>query len=95
MTRKDYVKFSELIRRAKLRETLPEEFPPVMEFIEAEISNIFAEDNPRFDAERFARACEYEEPEPVVVHYHAMQDGKGGQVYDGPASKCFLCREGK
>ena len=59
MTRKDYVKFAELIRRAKLRESLPEEFPPLMEFIEQEISNIFADDNSRFDQERFAKACAY------------------------------------
>ena len=47
MTRKDYIKIAEVIRG----------FPKVNGALAIEFSKILAEDNPRFDRERFYIAC--------------------------------------
>ena len=56
MSKKDYVKFAEVIRVAKQRDY--EIGAQVLRFFEIEIADLFAADNPRFDRERFAKACE-------------------------------------
>ena len=54
MTRKDYAKFADMLqglRKAQFDEQ-------VVSVVVDEISFIFAEDSPRFDRERFLKACE-------------------------------------
>ena len=54
MTRKDYTKFADMLqglRKAQFDEQ-------IVSVVVDEISFIFAEDNPRFDRERFLKACE-------------------------------------
>ena len=62
MTRKDYVKFAELLRVAKFRCKLAENYfgspEALIEFFELELADIFAVDNPNFDRKRFSKACE-------------------------------------
>ncbi len=60
MTRKDYVKVAEIIRRARQRENLGT-LPPVNDgWLEDEFIELFAADNPRFDRRRFELACAME-----------------------------------
>ena len=56
MTRKDYVKFAAMLKamRADTATYLAEEMVNV---VCANTADIFAEDNPRFDHDRFFTAC--------------------------------------
>lgn len=65
MTRKDYVKFAEMVSSYLLdphdRDTSP---LVVAGFLALRMADIFEDDNPRFDRERFLdRACDV----PIVV----------------------------
>ncbi len=57
MTRKDYVQFAELLRTAKNRYGLNDS----IHYLENGIIDILWADNPRFDVERFVKACVNEE----------------------------------
>jgi len=54
MSRKDYVKFAEMLR------TIPLEGPALCFWkdVRDRIADIFAADNPNFDRERFEKACQ-------------------------------------
>ena len=57
MTKKDYVRFAEMIRfELWLRE--PEITPRVRSWITVKIADIFAHDSPRFDRDKFYADCE-------------------------------------
>ena len=59
MTRKDYVKFAEMLARVRLQaQDKHVEFNYGINRMQVEIADIFASDNPRFDRERFYEACE-------------------------------------
>jgi hypothetical protein len=64
MTRKDYEAFAEVFRKytteiqALAREGRHGYGGPHVLTIAGEVANIFAADNPRFDRERFLKACE-------------------------------------
>lgn len=63
MTRKDYQAIAEAIakvradRRAPNGGMLPQEVRHVIEEIEDALAEVFAKDNPRFDASKFIGAC--------------------------------------
>ncbi len=63
MTRKDYVKFAEAIKRTSeiYPKTYPVPYGEVIDFLRIKVADIFAADNPRFDRERFYQACEPKE----------------------------------
>lgn len=67
MTRKDYVKFAVAIRETKtaiehlIQLYTPLSAPEALGMLEAKLTDIFAWDNPKFDRERFCRACEPKE----------------------------------
>lgn len=56
MTKKDYVKFAQVIRRE--REIDGEDALTATKFWQSTIANIFAQDNPKFNREKFYAACE-------------------------------------
>lgn len=58
MTRKDYQKFADLVR--KYVSTEGKEGKEYIEMFADDLSIILAEDNPRFDRDKFMRACGYE-----------------------------------
>jgi hypothetical protein len=62
MTKKDYIKFAELIQTTHKRITATEARPYNSRYAVNEITNgladILAADNPRFDRGRFILACE-------------------------------------
>ena len=63
MTRKDYVKFAEIIVRAKSLDPSRNEqreagFQIAVDLIKEYMADIFYKDNPAFDYERFYEACE-------------------------------------
>ena len=60
MTRKDYVKIAEVLRSANETHGKHGHWHVVHE-IEQKLANVLAEDNPRFDRERFYKACEPQE----------------------------------
>ena len=49
MTRKDYMRFAEIVREAN---------PSFAPWLASQMARVFAEDNPRFDRQRFFTACE-------------------------------------
>jgi hypothetical protein len=60
MTKRDYIKFAEMLREQYERangsgEQYPEQ---TIARVQDSIADLFAADNPRFDRERFAKACE-------------------------------------
>lgn len=60
MTRKDYIKFAEMIQwidrvRRSGSITVPHD---TLELFKSQIIGILARDNPRFDRKKFLRACE-------------------------------------
>ena len=65
MTKKDYVKFAEVIRDRRMSEASVSSVPNEMEMacnrvvdsIQYAIELIFTEDNPRFDIDLFDKAC--------------------------------------
>ena len=56
MTRKDYTKFAEIIRKGKLAFASKGHWHAV-DFFEKSITELLAADNPQFDRERFSAAC--------------------------------------
>lgn len=70
MTRKDYVKMAEIVRVANGRygsgqiDGVGEPYTDmpdgdtIIKFFVSELVDLFAADNPRFDRNRFAKACE-------------------------------------
>jgi len=56
MTKKDYVKFAEMIRVD--RNTFARSELGSLAFIQEQIADIFAHDNSKFDRQRFYDACE-------------------------------------
>jgi hypothetical protein len=81
MTRKDYVKFAELVRVAKHRYNpagtkLDDACLHVVDFFETEMADLFARDNARFDRQRFAIACKREADTTykIVRFYHPSLD---------------------
>ena len=54
MTRKDYVKVSELVSKA-LKSRLGKQF--TLELLALELSEYFQSDNPNFDEAKFLKAC--------------------------------------
>tara|TARA_R100000329_G_scaffold130940_1_gene110106 strand:+ start:448 stop:690 length:243 start_codon:yes stop_codon:yes gene_type:complete len=66
MTRKDYIKFADMIRArhdeivevwfVKYSKTYIRKYEE-LDAMAREMANIFAEDNPRFDRDRFIKAC--------------------------------------
>ena len=66
MTRKDSVKFAEVINAARYRQkesSFPFTQDQIIEYFMVEIADILAGDNPRFNRKLFYAACE---PEPEV-----------------------------
>ena len=57
MTKRDYIKFAEVIR-VIIKSREPQITPAVRAFITQSIADIFAEDSPRFNREKFYKACE-------------------------------------
>lgn len=58
-TKRDYEAVAQILRSHKQTAPHPDVFVvPTISSIQACLSRIFAADNPRFDAERFAKACE-------------------------------------
>jgi hypothetical protein len=59
MTRKDYEKFAAMLKDVRSMYTYKpnDTFNPTLEVICEQTANIFAEDNPRFDRERFLEAA--------------------------------------
>jgi hypothetical protein len=55
-TRKHYEECARIIKHA--REDVEHDPRLIVECMQADFSRMFASDNPRFDAERFAKACE-------------------------------------
>jgi hypothetical protein len=55
MTRKDYVKFAEMLRQKR---QLIEDSSSTLLDLTISIADIFAQDNPKFDREKFYAACE-------------------------------------
>lgn len=60
MTRKDYIKFAEMIR-VIIKSREPQITPIVRAFVTQCIADIFADDSPRFNREKFYKACEPKE----------------------------------
>jgi hypothetical protein len=63
MTRKDYIKFAEVIKTAKAHIKAHECNIPSDEIVEkvaVDLAYVFKQDNPKFDMERFFKACELE-----------------------------------
>ena len=60
MTKRDYVKFAQMIRFAHMRYDGPREdiAKEMIRHFKVEIADIFAADNPRFNREKFFKACE-------------------------------------
>ena len=58
MTRKDYVRFAQVLSSYKA-DCHDEGTSPrvVAQFLALRIADVFADDNPRFDRERFLQAC--------------------------------------
>lgn len=57
MTKRDYIKFAEMIR-IELKSREPEISWPTRVVITRLVADIFANDNPRFNREKFYKACE-------------------------------------
>jgi len=60
MTRRDYVKFAEVIRvgEYRVKHGGADVLMDVVRYFKEEIADIFASANPRFDRERFYASCE-------------------------------------
>ena len=69
MTRKDYVKFAQAIKRE--REIDGKDALTATKFWQSLIANIFEQDNPQFDREKFYQACE---PKKGVENYNEMHN---------------------
>ena len=54
-TKKDYKAIAEILNKA--HETSPTDVNEVLDYVRRELTQLFAADNPRFDADRFADAC--------------------------------------
>ena len=57
MTRKDYIKFADMIR-IEVRQREPEISPAARACFTRFVADIFERDSSQFDRERFYRACE-------------------------------------
>lgn len=60
MSRKDYVKFAEMLKWAWQECNLKEEFE-LLEYLADELCLIFTRDNPSFNPQRFIEACQFTE----------------------------------
>lgn len=60
MTKKDYVEFAKIVRMSKARTRYGHDVggADTIHFFEAELADLFARDNPRFNREQFLKACE-------------------------------------
>jgi hypothetical protein len=63
MTRKEYVKFANLLNdfRVNNQDRCNLDMRDVCDWFESNIAQVFAEDNTRFDRQRFYEACRKEE----------------------------------
>jgi hypothetical protein len=57
MTRKDYEKFARMLRNELNASGTSKEFRSCVEYAAGVAARVFAEDNPRFDKQRFLTAC--------------------------------------
>lgn len=62
MTRKDYVKFADAIRNFRAERGKEDNADLHVEAFMKICTSIFSADNPRFDSQRFYRACEHPMP---------------------------------
>lgn len=60
MTRKDYIKIADIVRHGKQQFASHGHWHAVR-FFEVALTEMLAQDNPRFDRARFAQACQPKE----------------------------------
>jgi hypothetical protein len=68
MSRKDYVEAAKIVAAARVRynvEAVPQ-YEDIVNYFETELASMFAQDSSRFDARRFAAACNAELSKPVT-----------------------------
>jgi hypothetical protein len=65
MTRKDYVKAAKIVSAARVRYpwAVGDYRKEVVDYFERELADMFASDNPKFNRQIFAKACEVQDGE--------------------------------